>query len=67
MMHLSKIEEFLKKSPAEVPKGKMIEGNFACQDCFEVVYEGEVFRIEKILKWKCSQGHVSFIENWTLY
>jgi hypothetical protein len=53
-------------SKTEVPKGAIVEGGFSCQECYEQVDEAEYFRIEKILKWKCSEGHVSYVEEFTL-
>jgi hypothetical protein len=50
-------------SDAERPKGTIIDGAFVCQTCNEQCGEAEYFMIEKILKWTCSEGHVSYIKD----
>jgi len=62
-----KLTDFLSKSsPGEAPKGIVIDGAFGCQTCYEQCDEAEYFPIEKILRWKCSEGHMSYIEEFTL-
>ncbi len=51
---------------AEPPKGMVLDISAHCQICFESVDEAEYFPIEKILKWKCSKAHISFIEEFKL-
>jgi len=63
---LSKLSDFM--SSGEQPKAAKIdlEVDVSCQICFEYVDDAEYYPIEKLLKWKCSQGHVSFIEEFRL-
>lgn len=61
-----KFNEFIGQPKDEAPKGMEIDGSFGCQVCYEQVEEAEYFQVERILKWKCSQGHVSFIEDFVL-
>lgn len=62
-----KFGEFVAQSQAEeTPKGELIEGGFMCQTCHEQCDDAEYFRIEKILKWKCSEGHISYVEEFVL-
>lgn len=46
--------------------GMEVEIDVSCQTCFEYVDIAEYFNIEKLLRWKCSQGHISFIEDFRL-
>lgn len=62
-----KFSDFVAQSQeAEAPKGMPIDGGFSCQTCYEQVDEAEYFRMEKILRWKCSEGHVSYVEEFIL-
>jgi hypothetical protein len=62
-----KFSDFVaQEQEAEAPKGMVIDGGFSCQECFEQVDEAEYFRLEKILKWKCSEGHISYVEEFVL-
>lgn len=64
---MTKFSEFVAQSHAEeVPKGIPVDGAFGCQTCYEQCEDAEYFRVEKILKWKCSEGHVSYIEDFVL-
>lgn len=64
---MTKFSEFVAQTQAaETPEGMEISGAFGCQTCHEQVDDAEYFNIEKILKWKCSQGHVSYIEDFVL-
>lgn len=49
-----------------MPRGMEISGSFGCQVCFEQCDDAEYFRIEKILKWTCSEGHVSYVEEFDI-
>lgn len=40
-----------------------IGGSLQCQVCDEIVEVGQYFYTDNVLKWKCSQDHVSFAEN----
>jgi hypothetical protein len=46
--------------------GMEVDIDVSCQTCFEYVDTAEYFNIEKLLRWKCSQGHISFIEDFRL-
>jgi len=63
-----KFDEFVSKTKTEPerPEGVAISGTFGCQSCFDMVPEAEYFQMEKILRWKCQNGHISYIENWVL-
>lgn len=64
---MTKFSEFVAQTQAEEkPKGMEIDGTFACQMCNEHCDSAEYFRIEKILKWTCSERHVSYIEDFAL-
>lgn len=55
-----------KKSDADLPPHQPLFGAFSCQTCYEDVEEATYFHIDGVLKWKCSEGHVSFAENFRL-
>jgi len=62
-----KFSEFVAQTQeSEKPKGFEIDGAFGCQTCFEQCDIAEYFSVEKILKWKCSEGHISFVEDFIL-
>jgi hypothetical protein len=62
-----KFGDFVAQSQeADKPEGMPVEGGFSCQTCYEQVDVAEYFRIEKILKWKCSEGHISYVEEFVL-
>ena len=62
-----KFSEFVSQSQdAEKPVGIPIDGGFGCQVCHEHVDVAEYFNVEKILKWKCSEGHISYVEDFVL-
>lgn len=65
---VSKFSDFLnsQQQQPEPPTGMDIDGSFMCQFCPEQVDEATYFAIEKILLWKCSQGHKSFAEDFSL-
>lgn len=59
-----KFDEFIKQAQTQQkPEGVIIDGTFGCQRCSESVDEAEYFPVEKFLRWKCSQGHLSYIED----
>lgn len=64
-----KFSEFIAQTPSqqEAPKGEIMELSLGCQTCMEQVEQAEFFRAAKILKWTCSEGHVSYIEDWNLF
>lgn len=49
--------------PQALPEFEEVSGAMSCQfsGCFEVVNNGKYFPTEKLLTWKCSQGHKSKI------
>jgi hypothetical protein len=63
---LSKLADFMAAEKKEPRKGMEVDIDVACQTCFEYVDLAEYFNIEKLLRWKCSQGHISFIEDFRL-
>lgn len=54
------------QSKPSAPKGEVIDVDVLCQRCFITVDEAEYFYIEKLLKWVCSEGHVSYLEEFRL-
>jgi hypothetical protein len=47
------------------PVGIPIDGAFCCHVCNEVVDEATWYQDAKLLMWKCEDGHVSKIEEFT--
>lgn len=43
-----------------------LDVDVSCQICFEYVDDATYYPVEKLLKWKCSQGHISFMEEFRL-
>lgn len=43
-----------------------VPGSFGCQICYEQVDGAEYFQVSRVLRWKCSQGHISLIEKFDL-
>lgn len=63
-----KFSEFIAKTPQqEAPKGEVMYLSLGCQSCAEQCEEAEFFQAEKILKWTCSEGHISYIEDWGIF
>lgn len=56
-------ENFKKKEPEAKPEGREINGMYRCQFCQAFVFNATYFPVDKILKYKCADGHVSFIED----
>lgn len=56
------------KKPAAADQFEEVGGSFECQhgDCEECVHDAKYFHVAKILVWKCSRGHKSFIEDFRL-
>ena len=48
------------------PEGIEIDGTFQCQTCHQYVDTALIIANKKILKWTCSQGHDSFIEEFSI-
>lgn len=48
------------------PTGVVFDGAFSCHGCDETVDEATWYERQKLLVWKCSQGHVSQIDEFTL-
>jgi len=61
-----KFSEFNKSSNPPVNPPVELGGSFTCQACDAEVDEAEWFRQERILRWKCPEGHISFIEDFSL-
>jgi hypothetical protein len=62
-----KFSDFLSQThQQEAPKGIEIDGAFGCQTCYEQCDIAEYFAVEKILKWRCSENHLSYIEDFYL-
>lgn len=61
-----KFDEFNKQTAEEVRQAEILDGTYGCQTCDEHVEEAEWFITQKILRWKCSAGHMSFIEEFSL-
>jgi hypothetical protein len=64
---MTKFSDFVAQTQKEeAPEGMEISGAFCCQTCNEQCDEAEYFRIEKILRWKCPDGHISYIEDFII-
>lgn len=68
---MSNWEKFKKKeqqSPTgeDEPVGRPIGGNYLCQYCNRSVHEATYYPLDAVLKYMCSEGHVSFIEKFYL-
>lgn len=50
------------------PSGVQLFGSFGCQNdgCLEEAEEAEYFADLKVLKWECSSGHKSKIEEFNM-
>lgn len=45
------------------PQGREIGGMYQCQFCPVYVTEATYYPTDGVLRYKCSEGHVSFLEN----
>jgi hypothetical protein len=61
-----KFKEFKGNQPTVKPMGIPVDGTFRCQLCPLTVDEAEYFQIQRVLRWKCEEGHVSLIEKFDL-
>lgn len=52
--------------PAGLPAGSAIDGAFCCHHCDETVDEAIWYENEKLLVWKCDNGHISEIKEFAL-
>jgi hypothetical protein len=43
-----------------------VEGAFMCQNCDENVEKAFYLSQDRVLTWKCSLGHISYIEKFNL-
>jgi hypothetical protein len=50
----------------ERPDQVDFEGVYQCHFCDEKVYRAVYLPEEKILTWKCSNGHKSFLEKFSI-
>jgi hypothetical protein len=50
------------------PKGEEVEGTFSCQKrgCYERATVATYFDKEKLITWKCPEGHINSIEDFRL-
>lgn len=63
-----KFSEFIAQTPQqEAPKGEVMYLSLGCQSCMEQCEEAEYFAAAKILRWTCPQGHLNYIEDWSLF
>lgn len=60
---MPKYEDILSKKG---PVGIEIDGTFECQTCLEWVIVAHYDNINKLLVWKCSEQHTSFIKDFSL-
>ena len=44
----------------------LVDGTYRCQICMEDTDVAEYFQASRVLRWKCSQGHISLIEKFDL-
>lgn len=56
-----------KESPSgDDPVGMKTAGTFICQFCGAFVLEGRYFPTDSVLTYKCEEGHLSFIEKFSI-
>ena len=64
-----KLDDFKKEPEPQEPEkardGVLWDAAVLCQTCNEDVEEQTLYPAEKLLVWKCSEGHVSMIEGYT--
>jgi hypothetical protein len=48
------------------PEGIMMYGSYMCQFCGEMCWEGKYFPVDSVLSYKCSKGHLSILEKFSL-
>lgn len=63
---MTKLADFMQAQKIEPKKGMEIECDVSCQVCHEYVDGAEYFHAERVLKWTCRHGHISFIEEFRL-
>ena len=56
---LSNVKSKKKETQATIP---VVGGTFACQECYEEVDNATHDVKKEILKWICSEGHVSTVK-----
>lgn len=49
----------LGKRREPVATGELVEGAFSCQECDYVVTEARYLTANKLVTWKCPDGHLS--------
>ena len=66
MTFISPFDSLGENIRASEAKWELYTGSFACQqqDCWKVASEAKFFPKEKLLTWKCSDGHISRIEDY---
>lgn len=52
-----------KKKPEQKPESREIGGMYQCQFCPKYVFGATYFPLDKVLKYKCEDGHLSFLED----
>jgi hypothetical protein len=66
---VSRFSNLGRDTPAQMPNAetmRKLDGSFQCQTCDDYVYQALWSPETKILGWKCAQGHLSKIEEFTL-
>jgi hypothetical protein len=63
---MSKFSKLVAERGDDAPVGTLIDGSFGCQVCHEQVDEAKYYVRERVLLWRCSQKHESFIEEFML-
>lgn len=66
MRYLSKLSDFMQQEAKQPKKGMEVEADVSCQVCHAYVDTAEYFHVEKLLRWRCPDGHTSFIEEFNL-
>lgn len=56
-------QEFKKNKPEPRPEGMQIGGVYRCQFCPDIVMGGTYFPQDQVLKYKCKDDHLNFIED----
>lgn len=66
MTFVSPFDQLGENSKVQNVEWEVWTGSFSCQEngCWEVAHEAKYAPEEKLLTWKCSEGHISKIEDY---
>ena len=55
--------ESFKPNQETKPEGREVGGCYQCQFCPKFVYTATYYPLDLVLKYRCEDGHLSFIED----